>query len=111
MEFANEENQDNISTVNDYEEIDNVSYHSVAWRNYNFESDERPNTNSGTESISVHQYTNTYISNTYEDLDDSTTYTHKYETINKDWLEGFLSCSFFFNSPIDFHADLVSGYQ
>ncbi|CAG2255177.1 unnamed protein product [Mytilus edulis] len=45
MESANEENPDNISNVNDYEEIDNVSYHSVVWKNYNFESDDRPSIN------------------------------------------------------------------
>lgn len=84
MESANEKNPDNISTVNDYEEIDTISYHSVVWKNYNFESDDRPSINSGTESISVHHYINTYISNKYEHLDDSNTYTHKYETINKD---------------------------
>lgn len=96
---------------NEYEEIDSVSYHSVNWRNYSFEpsndlitpntesegisNDRHISSSSGSNITLLHFYDNTYIDNSNDQLNMSSTNENSLK--NQPELE---TCSFETNSSI-----------
>lgn len=83
MQSALSGDQDNVYIDNEYEEIESVSYHSVNWRNYSFETNNKPSTAddesnnrpnssiSGSDITMIHSYVNTNINNSNKQLNQS----------------------------------------